>query len=108
MYMFFLCYKLKFDLNIVGPMSDLCEFLAAFSRIGSIREKPRMNSSSATLDTAAMLHQNGGVSERSELLHNSVQGLKRVALYVLGEKAQMKVRACGKLEICDVFRHDRN
>lgn len=52
-----------------------------------------MNSSSATLDTSpAMLHQNGGVSERSDLLHSSVQGLKRVALYVLGEKAQMKVR----------------
>ncbi|XP_048780687.1 myotubularin-related protein 13-like isoform X2 [Ostrea edulis] len=72
-----------------------------FSRIGSIREKPRMNSSSATLDSSAMLHQNGGVNERSELLHNSVQGLKRVALYVLGEKAQMKGIKVESFPKCD-------
>lgn len=64
-----------------------------------------MNSSSATLDSSAMLHQNGGVNERSELLHNSVQGLKRVALYVLGEKAQMKVRVSEGLEY-DAFGRD--
>ncbi|XP_022319345.2 myotubularin-related protein 13-like isoform X2 [Crassostrea virginica] len=78
-----------------------------FSRIGSIREKPRMNSSSATLDTSpAMLHQNGGVSERSDLLHSSVQGLKRVALYVLGEKAQMKGIKVESFPKCDFIPVD--
>ncbi|XP_048780690.1 myotubularin-related protein 13-like isoform X6 [Ostrea edulis] len=81
--------------NISNPKTS------SFSRIGSIREKPRMNSSSATLDSSAMLHQNGGVNERSELLHNSVQGLKRVALYVLGEKAQMKGIKVESFPKCD-------
>ena len=62
---------------------------AAFSRIGSTKDKGRLGT--ATLDSA-LTHHNGGLTEsRGDLINNSVQGLKRVALYVLGEKAQMKV-----------------
>ena len=62
---------------------------AAFSRIGNTKDKGRLGT--ATLDSA-LSHHNGGLTEsRGDLINSSVQGLKRVALYVLGEKAQMKV-----------------
>eukprot|EP00105_Crassostrea_gigas_P044502 XP_019928650.1 PREDICTED: myotubularin-related protein 13 isoform X4 [Crassostrea gigas] len=78
-----------------------------FSRIGSIREKPRGNSNSATLDhLSPALHQNGGVNDRADLLHTSVQGLKRVALYVLGEKTQMKGIKVESFPKCDFIPVD--
>ena len=60
---------------------------AALSRIGSSREKTR----TATLDPSRFSHPNGDLERAGDLINSSVQGLKKVSLYVLGEKTQMKV-----------------
>ena len=60
-------------------------FLPALNRIGSLRDK-------GGLSPGLEGHrQNGSLDTRGDLINSSVQGLQRVALYVLGEKNQMKV-----------------
>lgn len=50
--------------------------------------------STTSLDSS-MLGRHGGVLDsRGDLINNSVKGLQRISLYVLGEKAQMKVNMC--------------
>jgi hypothetical protein len=58
---------------------------AALNRIGSLRDKGQL---SPNLEGQ---RQNGGLDVRGDVVTSSVQGLHRVALYVLGEKNQMKV-----------------
>ena len=56
---------------------------AALTRMGSLRERNELSPDSP--------HHNGSFDNRGDMVHSSVQGLQRVALYVLGEKNQMKV-----------------
>lgn len=62
-----------------------CSFLPALNRIGSLRDKGHL---SPNLEGH---RQNGSLDMRGDLINSSVQELQRVALYVLGEKNQMKV-----------------
>lgn len=57
----------------------------ALNRMGSLRDKMRL---SPDLDSR---RQNGNIDSRGDFINNSVQGLHRTALYVFGEKNQMKV-----------------
>ena len=61
------------------------------TRIGSGgggKEKQR----TATLDPSRFSHNSGDLERAGDLINSSVQGLKKVSLYVLGEKTQMKVK----------------
>ena len=70
---------------------DVCiNDVAALTRLGSVKPSVR----TGTLDGRQFSHPNGSV-DGGDLISSSVQGLKKVSLYVLGEKAQMKVRQAG-------------
>jgi len=72
----------------------------SLGRIGSLREKNRISSSSLSYTLQA--RQNGSV-ESGDLGHGEVshQGLQRSALYVLGEKTQMKGVKVDSFPKCD-------
>lgn len=61
--------------------------IAALTRIGSVKDKPR----SGTFNPGRFSAPNGDIDHSGDLINSSVQGLKKVSLYVLGEKTQMKV-----------------
>ncbi|XP_021368098.1 myotubularin-related protein 13-like [Mizuhopecten yessoensis] len=82
-----------------------------FGRIGSIKDKSRMSGTASLDSSAARLNgalSDGNYGERShgDLINSSVQGLKRVALYVLGEKAQMKGIKTESFPKCDFIPVD--
>ena len=60
---------------------------AALTRIGSVKDKPK----SGTFNPTRFPATNGDMDQNGDLINSSVQGLKKVSLYVLGEKTQMKV-----------------
>ncbi|XP_052225213.1 myotubularin-related protein 13-like isoform X3 [Dreissena polymorpha] len=72
------------------------------TRIGSSKERNR----TSTFDPARFSHPNGDVSQSGDLIHNSVQGLKKVSLYVLGEKTQMKGVKMESFPKCDFIPVD--
>ncbi|KAK3103033.1 hypothetical protein FSP39_015926, partial [Pinctada imbricata] len=75
---------------------------SSFSRIGSTKDKGRLGT--ATLD---LTHHNGTLTEsKGDLINSSVQGFKQVALYVLGEKAQMKGIKMESFPKCDFIPVD--
>lgn len=61
--------------------------ISALTRLGSVKDKPR----SGTFNPSRFAQPNGNIDQNGDLINSSVQGLKRVSLYVLGEKTQMKV-----------------
>ena len=73
---------------------------SSFGRIGSIKEKTRTS-------VDARLSQSSGMSDsRGDMINTSVQGFKRVSLYVLGEKAQMKGIKMESFPKCDFIPVD--
>ncbi|KAJ8313207.1 hypothetical protein KUTeg_009240 [Tegillarca granosa] len=78
-----------------------------FGRMGSFREKSRLSTASFDPAMASRLAQNGGLMDSpGDIINSSVQGLKRVSLYVLGEKAQMKGIKMDSFPKCDFIPVD--
>ncbi|CAG2192244.1 MTMR5_13 [Mytilus edulis] len=71
-----------------------------FGRIGSIKEKTR------TTDPSRLSVSSGISITQGDIINNSVQGFKRVSLYVLGEKAQMKGIKMESFPKCDFIPVD--
>nr|KAG5695682.1 hypothetical protein BaRGS_022359 [Batillaria attramentaria] len=72
----------------------------ALNRIGSLRDKGRL---SPNLERP---RQNGSLDPRGDMINNSVRGLQRVALYILGEKNQMKNVKVDAFPKCDFIPVD--
>lgn len=66
--------------------------ISALGRIGSFKDKSRLSTSSLESSSKRVSHQNGSVDPKGDFVNNSVQGLNKFSLYVLGEKTQMKVQ----------------
>ncbi|XP_041365406.1 myotubularin-related protein 13-like [Gigantopelta aegis] len=75
---------------------------ASLNRIGSLRGKNRMSSTSMDSQSQA----NGSLDYRGDLINSSVKGLHKVALYVLGEKTQMKGIKVESFPKCDFIPVD--
>ncbi|XP_070199867.1 myotubularin-related protein 13-like isoform X2 [Littorina saxatilis] len=73
---------------------------ASLNRIGSLRDKGALSPSMEAQ------RQNGSLDTRGDIINNSVQGLQRVALYVLGEKNQMKNVKVDAFPKCDFIPVD--
>ncbi|KAK7481835.1 hypothetical protein BaRGS_00026861, partial [Batillaria attramentaria] len=73
---------------------------ASLNRIGSLRDKGRL---SPNLERP---RQNGSLDPRGDMINNSVRGLQRVALYILGEKNQMKNVKVDAFPKCDFIPVD--
>ncbi|KAL3842272.1 hypothetical protein ACJMK2_020304 [Sinanodonta woodiana] len=76
--------------------------LDALTRIGSLKEKHKHS----TLDSRGYLHPNGTLDGRGDLINSSVQGLRKVSVYILGEKAQMKGIKLESFPKCDFIPVD--
>ncbi|KAL4225636.1 ARS-binding factor 1 [Mactra antiquata] len=72
----------------------------SLTRIGSVKDKGRPGS----YDTSRFA--NGDVERTGDLINSSVQGLKKVSLYVLGEKTQMKGIKLESFPQCDFIPVD--
>ncbi|XP_052066679.1 myotubularin-related protein 13-like isoform X4 [Mytilus californianus] len=74
---------------------------STFGRIGSIKEKTR-----TTVDPSRLSVSSGMSINQGDIINSSVQGFKRVSLYVLGEKAQMKGIKMESFPKCDFIPVD--
>ncbi|KAL5006472.1 hypothetical protein ScPMuIL_015278 [Solemya velum] len=78
--------------------------IKTLGRVGSFREKSRMSTTS--LDPGILGRHSGILDSRGDLINNSVKGLQRISLYVLGEKAQMKGIKMESFPRCDFIPVD--
>lgn len=74
------------------------------TRIGSGGGKEKQRT--ATLDPSRFSHNSGDLERAGDLINSSVQGLKKVSLYVLGEKTQMKGIKLESFPKCDFIPVD--
>ncbi|XP_052823707.1 myotubularin-related protein 13 isoform X6 [Octopus bimaculoides] len=79
-------------------------FRTALGRIGSFREKPKLQTGS--LESNRTLRQNGSLDPKGDIVNSSVQGLHKVSLHILGEKAQMKGIKVDSFRQCDFIPVD--
>ncbi|XP_064634624.1 myotubularin-related protein 13-like isoform X5 [Lineus longissimus] len=91
-------------------MSNILEvgdFASALGRMGSYRDRPKL--STGTLDMGMKMggRANGNI-ETADFLEGAVQGLHRAALYVLGEKTQVKGIKIEAFPKCDFIPVDFN
>ncbi|XP_060586000.1 myotubularin-related protein 5-like, partial [Ruditapes philippinarum] len=77
-------------------------YFSTLTRIGSVKDK----SKTSTFDPARFSHPNGDLERTGDLINSSVQGLKKVSLYVLGEKSQMKGVKLESFPKCDFIPVD--
>ncbi|XP_052797634.1 myotubularin-related protein 13-like isoform X4 [Mya arenaria] len=95
--------KLYASLEVLTlPRRPRRNYFSTLTRIGSTKEPPR----TATLNPARFSQPNGEVERAGDLISNSMQGLKKVSLYVLGEKAQMKGVKLESFPKCDFIPVD--
>lgn len=76
----------------------------SLGRIGSFREKTKIQTGS--LESSRTLRQNGSLDPKGDFVNTSVQGLHKVSLYILGEKAQMKGIKVDSFRNCDFIPVD--
>ncbi|XP_053384706.1 myotubularin-related protein 13-like isoform X1 [Mercenaria mercenaria] len=77
-------------------------YFSTLTRIGSMKDKAK----TSTFDPSRFSHPNGDLERTGDLINSSVQGLKKVSLYVLGEKSQMKGVKLESFPKCDFIPVD--